>query len=118
MALSLLELTDKSRLMIGIFWVLLTYGRFPYLHFFTLHPLHVMGKTVVETPAAGPSKENSIDVLGQALTLARQALANLHDIQNLHTAGNDLIKVEQLRRENALLRKTLSELEEMIKGTF
>lgn len=60
-------------------------------------------------------KENSTETLAEVLSFARQILENRYKIQRSNSIGNDLEKIEHLRRENELLKTKLSDLEKMIK---
>jgi len=53
--------------------------------------------------------------LAEVLSFARQILENRYKIQRSNSIGNDLEKIEHLRRENELLKTKLSDLEKMIK---
>jgi len=74
-----------------------------------------MEKTGVETQTFCLLKEKSTEALAEVLSFARQILENVYKIQKSDTIGNDLEKIEHLRRENELLKTKLSDLEKMIK---
>lgn len=63
----------------------------------------------------GPCRKSSAKDLTEVLSFARRALANVYNIHRSDTTGNNLITIEELRRENELLKKELSGLEKIMK---